>query len=296
MSNSQDSKENSQTGTINNQVGELQTKTINFQVEELQNRVAELAKWQALHDKPIYKAMRLGGRLIIFFFIVSVWALLFTPAGSYFGVTDLWDSVIELAAASMNPACPALPNGEACMPGMPEYDAYIEAAERARGSLQVANRNLITVLMPLFLGLAVWLITIVAEKRLKNYDEKLEQMGEAIADNRVEVAEAPDKIRKNLQAEIDLIIKGSLTKATDEISNQSEGRQNEINKIKDDLEARFKDVLPYLPENDNGPALYSVGVLHKKVTGLFGSGRDNNSAKAIHLTRMAFGHARPYAK
>ncbi len=285
MSNSQDSKENSQTGIIK------------VQVEELQNRIEALSRAQdSLRARPLYGEAR---RWIVFSSVVLIlvfWAVLITPFGSFIGVTDSWDWLIHLAAISMNPDCFSLPNDDPCMPGTAAYNAYIEAAGRARDSLQIANRNLITVLMPLFLGVAGWIVTVVSEKRLKNYDEKLEQMGEAIADNRVEIAEAPDKIRKNLQAEIDLIIKGSLTKATDAISKQSEGRQTEIKKIKDDLEGRFKDVLPYLPEKDNGPALYSVGVLHKKVTALFGSGGDNNSAKAIHLTRMAFGHARPYAK
>ena len=236
--------------------------------------------------------------------ILMIWLMLFTPVGSFFGITGLWGHLIEHAAIAMNPACQPPPGGEPCTPGSPAYNAYVEAAERARGSLIAANRNLITVLLPLLIGIVIWVITTVAERKLKTYDETIENVRRQISEQlkesrddiekiRGEVRDAPDQIKQKLDEEIKRLIQKSLDEATIAINKASDQRQNTIEEIRNELEERFKDLRP-LPHGTDDVSLNSVGALHKRVTELFGKKDIAEHATAVSLTRMAFARARPY--
>ncbi len=81
--------------------------------------------------------------------LLALFALYFTPVGEWAGFQARWLEGVE-----------PVPDG-----GTPENAAVL-----------AATRNMITVLGPIFIGLAVWMVTVVAERRLKVYDETLEKL------------------------------------------------------------------------------------------------------------------------
>ncbi|MFV1564828.1 MULTISPECIES: hypothetical protein [Phaeobacter] len=66
-----------------------------------------------------------------------------------------------------------------------------------------ATRNMITVLGPIFIGLTIWLVSIVAERRLKSYDEALEKQRKYIEDRTDKNREYLESQTKGLRAETD---------------------------------------------------------------------------------------------
>lgn len=260
---------------------------IDHRIKHIESKLNELStKHNRMYAKIPYNELRKRVFTVFGVTLVLVWLLLNSPLGSYLGINGLWEYLIEHAAIAMNPACQAPPGGEPCTPGSPAYMAYVEAAERARNSLLAANRNLITVVLPLLIGVVIWLITVVAERRLKTYDETIENI-------RNELRDALETIKKQLDHEIDLLIHKSLDEATSKIEQTSQARHQEIETIRNELETRFKDLRPFL-QNENDAVLSSIGALHKKVTELFSSDDDTDQARAISLAKMAFGRSRPY--
>lgn len=126
------------------------TNTEPGQETELRNRVAELeAKMHYARLQP-----KIVG--LIFFACIAAIVYFFSPLGDLIGYNKTW------------------------------FDGSSEIHSTA---LIAATRNLITVLGPLFIGVAIWLISNVAEKRLKFYDEEIRLTQEKL-DSRFEAFRA----------------------------------------------------------------------------------------------------------
>lgn len=98
---------------------------LNVQVRQLSERQRELV-WIAR-----YPVMKLVMLTMVLALIVGSWVLLFTPYGARWGVTPVWDALIQQAAIAVDPACVQQNGGDGCAPGSDTYKAYVEAAERA---------------------------------------------------------------------------------------------------------------------------------------------------------------------
>ncbi|MEL6236243.1 MAG: hypothetical protein AAFR46_17745 [Pseudomonadota bacterium] len=259
--------------------------------DALQSRLDVVSQNASLAAKLMgYAGLRLAVWVILMIFLLIAWALLLTPIGSYLGANDFTLEWISLAANSIDPAC----QGSACLDASPQYR---NAARNAASSLQAANRNLMTVLLPVFLGIVIWLVTVVAERRLKTYDEtidrirsgndearenlrlqlndslrnqrsdaeafrqdlnnKVNELREYVEQNRNLVRETPDNLKRELNTEIQMLIETAMSGAKVEIENQSLNSKLEIVSIRDELNEQFKDVLHLVPLGEDMVALNS---------------------------------------
>ena len=106
-----------------------------------------------------------GGLFLNAILLLLLFALYFTPVGEWAGFQARWLQSVDPIRGSNTPE---------------------------NAAVLAATRNLITVLGPIFIGLAVWMVTVVAERRLKHYDETQEKL-------RIYLEGRTDALRRELE-------------------------------------------------------------------------------------------------
>lgn len=174
-----------------------------------------------------------------------------------------------------------------------------------------ATRNFITVLGPIFLGIIIWLVTVTAERRLKQYDEaidkfrssmdqKLENIRGSIdtrlngfqqliteesLKNREEVEQrVQDSIASTLREEIEKQ-KEEFSKNVDDYRQELNASTQKVEKTRAEIEGRFghiADTTDYAKNSDDIINISSVGAVKKAVERLFFK---KEASQAANLTR-----------
>jgi len=106
-------------------------------------------------------------------------------------------------------------------------------------AIEAATRNVIAVMGPLFTGLVLWLVTIVAERRLKAYDEAIEKLTEKLEkkfDDFKSATEDDIKDFKKLVSESSDRLKKD---NTDSFTTFREGVEKDSEKLKAETNATF---------------------------------------------------------
>ena len=202
--------------------------------------------------------------------LLALFALYFTPVGEWAGFQARWLEGVE-----------PVPDGST-----PENAAVL-----------AATRNLITVLGPIFIGLAVWMVTVVAERRLKHYDETQEKLRIYLEERADALRRELEKGRKDMREEILDSVRYSIEKEVRDATVQAERDfQESVKTIHDDLnegihtiqetqkqiEDRFGHIAEYARAvSDFGP-ISSVGAVHARVTRLF---EEKKRGEAVLLVR-----------
>ncbi len=229
--------------------------------------------------------MTLIGNVILVALVIALFALIFTKLGEVFGLHANWLRGAEI-------------------PGS-ESSGELEANASA---VLAATRNMISILGPIFIGLAVWMVTVVAEKRLKAYDEALEKQRAYIEDRsdknrefldkriqelrketKDEIKEGLDRVKAAIEAGIAETVTNATTASKVDFRDTISEKEDELIGIKrrvEDVEAslniRFGHIANYSKVEEEFGEISSVGAVHYKVSQLF---KINKRAEAILLTR-----------
>lgn len=156
-------------------------------------------------------------------------------------------------------------------------------------SVLSATRNMITVIGPILLGTVVWLITITAERRLKAYDDAMQNFRGEIRDGIGEARETTlatvqgsikEQVREAIETE-----KDRMDDAIDAYRTDLQVETNRVEEIRDSIEDRFghiADSAAYSKSDSDFGELTSVGAVYKKVGALF---REGDRAQAVLMVR-----------
>lgn len=239
-------------------------KQLNYLDEHLNERLREQKK-DLIGGRQQYFRMRLASHILVTGIPIAILALLLTPIGDLLGIRLGWFSA---------------PPGSSVAAG---------AAIQPKAVLE-SMRDLLTVIVPLFLGIAIWLVTIVAERRLKEYDMTLDKFrdssGKAYDDFRKEIREAEDRIGKRVE---DLVLakvientKNSISELIDNtkksFQTDTEDSRKQLNEMRDAIEERYGrlvDTASYVGH------LTSISSVNSKLTELFDAGKNGD---AFNLT------------
>lgn len=238
------------------------------QIKYLNDRLREQKK-DLTDGRWWYFAMRLTSHMLVTLIPITILALLLTPVGDILGIRLDWFG-------------PPSPSGSG-------------DAELQPGKVAQSMRDMLTVIVPLFLGVAIWLVTVVAERRLKEYDATLDRFRDsntkAFDDFRKEIREAEDRIGKRVE---ELVIskvvdrtQKSLTnlinKTRQAFSEETKESLKKLQQINNNIEARFGNLFDATTQLKGEGPLYSLGTVKDKARELFSIGQN---ADAINLVRQ----------
>lgn len=156
-------------------------------------------------------------------------------------------------------------------------------------AIVAATRNMITVIAPIVLGIVIWMITITAERRLKTYDETMQNFRGEIRDG---MAEARDTTLVTVQGSIKEQVRDAIETEKqrmdaliDEYRADLQTATERVEQVRQGIENRFghiADTTAYAQSDSAFGELTSVGAVHKKVSELF---HDGDRAQAVTLVR-----------
>ncbi len=195
-------------------------------------------------------------------------------------------------------------------------------AETARG-VHEATRNLIAILGPILIGITIWVITVVAERRLKAYDQTIEDFRTAITEAATEMRrefdglrDKTDRMRERTEDRggklFELLdragvthektgtamisqqvaeFRAALAEKSETFALQTNEKLSALEQIQRDLEDRFGFLVGQVTWRAD--AAMSAGVAHERAQELFASRKAN---EAVVLTLELFAKAMPFRK
>ncbi|MGX0904689.1 putative Holliday junction resolvase-like endonuclease [Roseovarius sp. MBR-79] len=215
-------------------VDSLQTGAVTPNIVALRDQVASLeAKLTALEKSEKLAPMtprtwdvRYLGTIVTSVFVGLLYLLVFT------GLGDLWGIQAGWVAAT----------GEAEVGG---------AVSVNRDAVLESTRNMITVMGPIFIGLAIWMVTVVAERRLKTYDEALENMRQYL-ENRTDANRAYlERQVTALRTETNATIENGLARVQKTVEERIENTvKDSISREKDAFDKGLQDERQKLRETE----------------------------------------------
>lgn len=234
-------------------------------LQDIQRRLAELEESQERATSiKRYAAVRVWVAYAILLAAATFFLIVFTPLGDWVGLKTGW----VLPSAATNGVAAQQVNSDAVV---------------------AATRNMITVIAPIVLGVVIWLIAITAERRLKAYDETMQNFRGEIRSGMIEARETTlatvqgsigEQVRNAVEAE-----KARLDEQIEEYRTKLERATEGVEVIRAGIEGRFghiADTSAYAKSDVSFGELTSVGAVHKKVTEFFA---DGDRAQAITLVR-----------
>lgn len=246
------------------------------QIEYLNARLRE-QKDELHQGHRLYFWLRIFGHILITLIPIAILALLLTPIGDTLGIRLGWFTLPP--------------------------EAYKATTVQPKAILE-SMRDMLTVIVPLFLGIAIWLVTIVAERRLKTYDDTLsifrDNNSKSFDDFRKEIRESEARIESKVETivlakvskEAEAAIQQNVAESRSSFQMQTEASANSLMSISKELEIRFGklvDTTRYVP--DIGP-LTSISLAHKKVSELFAADRQADAVVLTKALLQAFDEAR----
>lgn len=207
---------------------------------------------------------------LLFFFLV-IFCTVFTPLGDFIGFKTGW--VIPTAPASGTDA-----NSTAVV---------------------AATRNLISVLGPMIIGLALWILATVGLNRFREFDANLDRIRSSLEGTlevfRVEIRERDAEARRDIKADISegigRVVKDAVDGETsrldayfDSLRENLKQTTDEVNSVRDAIEDRFGHIASnadYSKSDSNFGSVASVGAVNKHVEKLFRNGKRNQAVLLV---------------
>lgn len=248
--------------------------------DKLLTRLAALEEAEANRAKGLrrhYGLFRVLGNLLVVLIPITVLLILFTPFGDWLGVRDDW---------------------------------FVIATDKAQAPLSVqrdaireSTRNMLTVIVPMFLGITVWLVTVVAERRLKTYDETLDKFSKESRERdarydtkmdqfRDEITDSEDRIQGRVSSSILATMKqdldGLVEQSLEDVREKTIAATVKVTDYSKRLEERFGPVVNAVVYDQSGHSLTSVGETHNRVTALHEEGKNAEAALLTQEVLLAF--------
>lgn len=242
--------------------------------------------------------------------------IFFTPVGDLFNAPRF--PLPDHSGQSTTDALPA--NGAVCASAptckddLPPCALAPRCDTGASSGVEAATRNMLTILGPIMIGIAIWIITVVAERRLKAYDETIEGIRDKVNNSQIDLlegmkaqddkltealnkqlAKVTDDATRILKAEAEELSKKAeeqSAKLKQQAADEARERSLDIDQMRKDMEDRYGSFIDTMPTLDGLPVT-SVGDVRKAIAAYF---ENEETPKAIQLVEALYRAARPFRK